>query len=299
MNRKPVLFYSFARSGGTVFSNYMASALQETIFLSEIPEIFESKINTYSILYKNSPHFREYLTIHNLDIMDLKQSSEGLIEVFKGLMDHYQSGLVLRDWTYVSFVSDEVNTVNSLKSSLAYSGAEYSSWSRFALVRNPIDIWLSIGWISLDRFCTIYSRYIEEIERHGVPFYRYEDFVADPDSVLNAILSRCDLLKVKRSSFSCLNKSYSDSVGSCISGDYQLESLSRGYNKKLTVLPRRWLSRRHRESLAKNKLMKDICEVCGYSSDYESVEHETYLCHLNRKLRNKRKIAQKKLGELL
>jgi hypothetical protein len=57
----------------------------------------------------------------------------------------------------------------------------------FAFVRDGIDVWNSKRPMPLKEFYTYYLKYIKEIMRFSAPIFRYEDFCADSDRVMQDI----------------------------------------------------------------------------------------------------------------
>ena len=97
-----------------------------------------------------------------------------------------QQKLIIRDHTHSDFLLTHSATKRNL---LATLQTKYS-FKSIVTLRNPIDSWLAMlpqGWHrqvkTFDRYCDRYLKFLDAYQ--DSPFYLYEDFVRQPDTILS------------------------------------------------------------------------------------------------------------------
>ena len=143
--------------------------------------------------------------------------------------------LVIRDFTQIDFIgTTSISPCYYLRHARLLS--DYFDVIPFALVRHPIDMWLSQrtyfrkqSYAIDDIFLDGYFEYAQQIQPFG--FVRYEDFIEDPEKQMQII---CDKLQIQFDKTFLLNwKSYNkisgdmDHAESRITGINEIASLSR------------------------------------------------------------------------
>lgn len=124
-------------------------------------------------------------------------TTDTVIEMFRQSLEALWAGtrssgqrLVLRDHAHSQFCTEiDASQRPTLRSMV---GGRFPVLS-VVTVRHPVDVYLSMqyhGWLhfsppTLDEFALRYMRFLEAYS--DVPWIRYEDFVADPESVMEEI----------------------------------------------------------------------------------------------------------------
>lgn len=184
--------YSYARSGGTLF-NKCLSSLPNTIVISEIhPD--GGGFGTGGDPYLGTVH-GQASQWYGIDLQ-----TKGYKNQILELLDYCNKNgktLILRDWIYLSF---NVNKIYQNKPSFSFDTYKMFKGevpiTTFALVRNAVDVWISMGRKAVDEFIVPYEMYISQLLDLKIPWYRYEDFVREPANVMHTI---CDQLQINYS----------------------------------------------------------------------------------------------------
>jgi hypothetical protein len=251
------LFIVYARSGGTLLNQCLAS-LPNTIVISEVSQwgggsgsshgktpttVWDQAKEWYNVTL-NSRHF----------ISAILELEEYCIE--NGLH------LIIRDWTYASFTPFRLNNFNpSYTLETMDLLSKETEIQPFCLIRNSIDVWISSGKPDIDQFFTIYEAYVKSVLNKTIPVFKYEDFCANPHSVMKDI---CRLLSVPFDAN--FKKHYKLSKAN---GDTQLGQHSRGIRQQeIKPLKRKWI--RPSEVLAINRSIqqKECNRLMGYEDTY-------------------------------
>jgi len=132
-----------------------------------------------------------------------------------------------------------------------------------ALVRNPIDVWLSMK-NSPKTFHDIHLNYlslfVNDILNRQIPILKYEDLTKSPDSFMDQFYTH---LNVTNYSTVTASKRLSKNV----TGDIQFTDISRNYNKKLIQpIKRRPISAEDRTFLLNKTCASRIMELLGYDN---------------------------------
>jgi hypothetical protein len=99
--------------------------------------------------------------------------------------------LVIRDWTQLDYLGAPFRRETAARSETIAALEDRFTIRAFASVRHPIGQWLSLRRIpgtaelTLETFLAGYRRFAEEAVRTG--FVRYEDFTAEPETILREI----------------------------------------------------------------------------------------------------------------
>jgi hypothetical protein len=172
---------------------------------------------------------------------------------------------VLRDWAYFDFVGIPFINSPSHKLLLAEMLADDFEVVRLALVRHPIDQWLSmiktfpvLESVPVELYLAGYWEYSQQIQSCG--FVRYEDFTGDPVGQMEVICSRFQL-EFDRD-FMARWQEYDK-----ITGDTD-RTISRGAGlNKIVSLPRRPCEDSLLKRFRSNKIYGKALELLGYEDE--------------------------------
>lgn len=187
-------------SGGTVISKCLGS-MENIVLLSEIhPWGCCQGKGYFHPLY-------QYLKWH--DMGELRQKLESgkhqlestefshILNLISTQTSKECKQLLIREWSYIDYFSGGGYPV-PYKSVLQEALSEKFTLSIVATIRHPIDMWLSMvasnfaNNISLEHFLFGYWKFAQYV--NGVGYFKYEDFVENPDFVLQEI---CQKLKTE------------------------------------------------------------------------------------------------------
>ena len=250
---KPIiLMLCYARSGGTLLNRCFSCLPQTTVFSEINPEaICPTKIPT---LIDQSKYW------YNLDIN--KSSFIDEIEQIKKFCDENKNHLIIRDWTFGSFVPLKYNLFKP-SSTLALSNILEKSKiikKEFAFVRNAKDVWLSMYASNKpfhDRKLNYLYKFVNTIKKKNIKIFKYEDFCANPTSEMKNI---CQYLEIP---YSPLFLNYN--LSSKATGDIDSLSPSRGIKiGRIALLPRRDVPKEIIEEIEKNTRANQINEMLDY-----------------------------------
>ncbi|MEQ8403758.1 MAG: sulfotransferase [Oceanicaulis sp.] len=123
-------------------------------------------------------------------------------------------------------------------------------------VRDPTESWQSLGWLkwvdfspaTFDEYCKRYNRFLDDHE--GLPVFRYEDFVAQPETVMRDVCG-------------CLGIPYSDSFTLLISA---VAATGDSGRKGASIAARepKPVPRPLREEMAQSEAYARLCARLGY-----------------------------------
>lgn len=188
--------HHFACTGGTLISRCLA-ATPNTMVLSEI-----DPLSTMARL-DNVP-FAPIDILFNVRNSNLKLDQNAIVEIFLSSVQQLETelrkkhaNLVLREHSHSMFCTD---VEPSSRPSVFEMLQKRFKVIGVVTVRHPLDSFLSLienGWshfspFTLDEYC---RRYLVFLDRFvGLPFFKYETFLADPPRVLRLICDALDLL---------------------------------------------------------------------------------------------------------
>ncbi|MHC4487747.1 MAG: O-linked N-acetylglucosamine transferase family protein [Planctomycetota bacterium] len=183
LEKPPVrIFHNLAQTGGTVVCKCLG-CMNNIVLLSEIHPLGTAYLNP--VIQAHNWHnlltTEETRTLNareNIDFVDII----GLIET---RCTETGRSLVIRDWGHLDFMAVPFLEQPSYRMLLAEVFAPAFDVIQIALVRHPVDQWLSLnklaliqGKLTLEMFLRGYLRFAEHSVRIG--FVRYEDFTAQP-----------------------------------------------------------------------------------------------------------------------
>ena len=176
------IMYCYARSGGTIINRCIGS-LPYTIVMSEVNEIEGAgDVNTALRTIKDQAEgwYR------------IKINSEHFIENIKELhsiANKLNKKLVIRDWSFINFVPKRSNNFSPPnKLSLIKEFKKDKEFRFFAIVRDSIDVWLSLEHSSTlkngDPKLEYLFKFIRELRKNNIKTFKYEDFCSNPDKFM-------------------------------------------------------------------------------------------------------------------
>lgn len=248
------IIINFARSGGTLLNRILATD-QKFIVLSEINSRFKCPT------VPNSPaeQLREWYKVE-IDDGTILEELESCVSIAKSL----KKQLFLRDWSFGSFVPLKYNnmcptqTLNTIDDM-----SQICPINTVALVRNPIDVWLSMKY-SPKTFHDIHleylSTYVKDIIRRQIPIVKYEDMTVSPATFTEQLYQ---ILNIKEytpfHTFVNLSKN--------VTGDIQFVDESREHNKEIIQpLDRRTLSTADIHFLLYKTQICELLELLNYEN---------------------------------
>jgi hypothetical protein len=188
--------------------------------------------------------------------------------------------VLVRDWSFISFVPNLMNSGRPPERLVTWEVLrDRFSIRSIALIRNPIDIWISRGMPDLPLFCAQYRSYVEAVKSAGAQMFRYEAFCAAPTTVLERI---CRHLQVDAAA------NLFGSLGDArqVTGDVVIEGGSRGSHLSgITLLPRKRILCDEIQLLESSQPLRDLCIDLNYVPAYDARPVESYREMLTRRAR--------------
>lgn len=253
IGQKPiVLMMSYARTGGTVLNRCLAS-LPKTMMFSEVSveAICPSSCSTLKEQAKKW---------YGLDLKS-EDFMKNLNELY-AYCNENDLRLIIRDWTFGSFVPSRYNNFKPSKTLATFKAmTEAFPVVPFALVRNAVDIWLSMEASPrtfYDKDLTYLYELSSCLKKNKITTYKYEDFCENPSKTIESI---CKLTGLEYSdSFNNFN-SYKK-----VTGDIDLPEFSRRIeNKNIEPVPRRESFNKYSEIIASETKAREINKIFGYN----------------------------------
>ena len=189
--RSVSIIHNFPRSGGTVFSRCIG-AMQGVVLLSEInPHPGAQRLKGFSII-------TQAVKWHRLAVDKALREDMPFAEKVALILDACEAAgktLVLRDWAHVDYFGPPVTREAALELSLNRALEADFELRCLALVRHPIDNWLSMRklgairklQIDVDEYLRRYRLYVESFR--PAPVCRYERFARRPEQALQRVAS--------------------------------------------------------------------------------------------------------------
>ncbi len=247
-----------ARTGGTVIGKCLAS-MDSIMFFSEIhPQI----INEMSIIEQAYNWFDLLGPVDMKRLFNMKSVgfNDSLDMIFQKCKEQKKS-LVIRDWSHIDFTKTTYKEKPSFKLTTSNYIAQRFPVIRTAIVRHPIDQWLSLRELRIIQLDPIsprsflygYSRFAEYCNQIG--FIRYEDFIKNPNNTLKSLCQRLELVFDP-----CYNYRWYEY--SKITGD--IHGAGRG-GDEIKPLPRRPIKSEQLLAFEKNPDYIYSLELLGYS----------------------------------
>lgn len=166
---------NLARAGGTLVSKCLGS-MENTVLLSEIHPLGTQMFNPLA-------QARDW---HQIDIDAGALPFPEAIRQIEEKCALIGKTLVLRDWAHLDYIGLPFIKNPGYRLQLTDTLAPHFNIIQYALVRHPIDQWISTSrlqimqdQLDIDKFLAGYRRFAEQSAAGG--FMRYEDFTSDPE----------------------------------------------------------------------------------------------------------------------
>lgn len=244
---------SYARSGGTLLNRCLA-ILPNVVMLSEI--------NAEAICPSSCGTIKDQMSKwYNLDL-----KSDGFIENINEIYEYcvtQELSLIIRDWTFGSFVPSRYNSFKPSKSFATLDLIVKKFPVRFfAFVRNPIDVWLSFEASPrtfYDKNLDFFYEFAQNLINRKVKFFKYEDFCLNPVREMKRICAYIDV------DYSDIFLNYMDFKN--VTGDTDSLNCSRGVEQGfIKLLPRRKSFQFFTDEINSKTKANKINELLGYKS---------------------------------
>lgn len=253
MTPKNLIIVGYARSGVTVLNRCLAGD-DRLICLSEI--------NTRVICptQPNKPH-EQVKGWYGLDIKNRSILDE--VGEILNYSNNTGKSIILRDWSFGSFVEFRHNNFKPTGTLSTIDDIIEKFPDKFevvAMVRNPVDIWLSMRYSEktfYDKELKYLLRFVEDILERQIPIIKYEDFCSSPKKILDDIYEIIDI-EAPKEIFLSMN----------VIGDINYPSSSRGATL-YDVMPmaRREISNEDSIFLNEHTYVKKISTLLGYTTE--------------------------------
>lgn len=191
MNKPSIrLFTSLARAGSTLVSRCLGT-MDNIVLLSEIhprgTHIFNplAQAHDWYDLVQPEETRGQHDFIESIQLIEQRCRASG-------------KTLVIRDWAHLDFIGRPFVNNPPYKLLLTEALAPVFDIAQFALVRHPIDQWISTsslkimqGQLDMESFLAGYRRYAEQSIKTG--FMRFEDFVREPVHQMERLCKHLDI----------------------------------------------------------------------------------------------------------
>jgi predicted O-linked N-acetylglucosamine transferase (SPINDLY family) len=182
--QKPVIrvFHNMARSGGTLVCKCIGS-INETVLLSEIHPKGHKHFNPI----QQARQWHDLLHPVDLDLLNRKKNVKfaQAIKLIYSRASEISQKLVIRDWAHLDFIGVPFLEKPEYKMGLLDELRPHFDFKQIALVRHPVDQWLSLSklqvmknHLDIDHYLKGYLEFTKQAAEIG--YIRYEDFTADP-----------------------------------------------------------------------------------------------------------------------
>ncbi|MDQ7787193.1 MAG: hypothetical protein RDU01_06255 [Thermodesulfovibrionales bacterium] len=246
------IFNSLARSGGTLVCKCIG-CMSDVVLLSEIHPLSTQIFNPIAQAHDwyNLIHREDLLGKETIDFVEA-------IQLIERKCNENSKCLVIRDWSHLDFIGIPYLEQPTNRMVLIDELSSAFEFYRIALVRHPIDQWLSthklpgLKEVSLDNFLHGYLQFSRHIQPFG--FVRYEDFTYEPEKEMIKI---CEQLKIDfDKNFTIKWTHYSNITG---------DTSSRGLTQNNIVrLPRQPIERQLLQKFRANNDYHEILYLLGY-----------------------------------
>ncbi|MDQ6973209.1 MAG: sulfotransferase [Mariprofundaceae bacterium] len=252
-----------ARSGSTLMCKCLG-CMQGSALLSEIHPAATRMFNPlnqaqgwFSLLNK-----KDIARLENGQSMDFVEA----IQLIERRCRQKNLNLVIRDWAHLDFTGLPFIETPAMSPALADTLQNHFSLIRIAMVRHPLDQWLSIshlelmqesiksGKLNVQSFMTGYEAFARESAAIG--FIRYEDFTRHPQRNMQTL---CNMLELR------FDPAFLEHWGDyqTITGDVQS---TRGGNE-ITPLQRRSFNTSLMRQFEKEDSYHNSLALLGYSAE--------------------------------
>ncbi len=249
MSIKNLIVVGYARSGLTILNRYLAGD-QRLICLSEVNSRYLC------------PTLPNDLRVQLKEWYDITLDSNNFTGQVSEILENYTNQnrrLVIRDWSFGSFVplrynnlspSNTLNTIDDIKTCS-------NEFEVVCIMRNPLDVWLSMNSSKKtfhDKELKYLLNFTKDVVRRKIKILKYEDFVADPENILDKLYGLIDMKRPENLTLS--NK---------VIGDSNYPESSRGAHLNTAItLPKRPLSKEDHHFLTTQSHINEISNILGY-----------------------------------
>jgi len=252
------ILHNLARSGGTVIGKCLG-CMSEVVLLSEIHQ-------DVMTMYPNDTHpVTQALNWGIITLQDLEGKRLTIIDAVKLIEEKCTSQnkkLVLRDFAYLDFIGMPIVKPPSFRLMLAEILSYEFEVIQFAIVRHPVDQWLSMInstpvflKVSLDVYLKGYLEFGKQIQSCG--FIRYEDFAKEPEKQMEYL---CDKLRLRFDrTFVARWASYNK-----ITGDLDCKKSRAASLQRIAQLPRRPMEEELKKHFRNNSNSREAIELLDY-----------------------------------
>lgn len=253
MKHKNLVIVGYARSGVTVLNRCLAGD-NRLICLSEI------NTRVMCPTQPNKPHEQ----VKDWYGLNIKVGS--ILDEIDEILNHSSNKgrpIVLRDWSFGSFVkfrhnnfepTGTLNTIDDIKNRFP------DQFEIVAIVRNPIDIWLSMRYSEktfYDKELKYLLSFVEDTLERQIPIIKYEDLCSSPKKILDDIYK---IIGIETPEEILLSRN--------VIGDINYPLSSRGAALgSIFSLPRREISDEDSIFLNEHTCAKKISNLLGYTTE--------------------------------
>ena len=196
-SQKPVIrvFHNMARSGGTLVCRCIG-CMNNTMLLSEI----HPKGHQYFNPIKQACQWYNLLHPVDVDLLNRKKNIRfaQAIKMLYARSSEIGQNLVIRDWAHLDFVAVPFLQKPDYKMGLLNELKPHFDFKQIALVRHPVDQWLSLrklavmkDHLDIDHYLKGYLEFARQAAEIG--YIRYEDFTADPHWQMKIVCEKLQL----------------------------------------------------------------------------------------------------------
>ncbi|MDJ0903087.1 MAG: hypothetical protein QNJ55_30245 [Xenococcus sp. MO_188.B8] len=238
-------------TGGTLISKCLA-AMPNVIMLSEINPLTLGKIrfNPLDPLQQFQAQYKL------LSRAELKKAYLARLEIIVEKCIELDKTLIIRDHSHSDFLGKDVRNLNAL---LEFTSTKYKV-KPLVTLRNPVDTYLSMkekGWGRVENFNSYCERFLMFTEKYSsYPYFLYEDFVINPDSVLEEICGYYDII---------FDSNYKN-----IFDDFQLTGDSGRTSKVISPRTHREYNQEFQQEVLKSEAFKKISKLFGYNFEIDT-----------------------------
>jgi hypothetical protein len=189
------LIHTLGGCGGTLLSRCVG-VLPRVALLSEVNPAAVKLFPKFDPLYQDAKWLHlltpdELERFSRVDLRDI-ESFRALIQVFYDRALSCGRHLVIRDYNYIDFIGVPFRIDPPRRLSLYAALPRAIPTASVALIRHPVDQWLSLhkhrllgSGASPADFCDAYAIFLRKLG--AMPVFKYEEFVANPEEQLRAI----------------------------------------------------------------------------------------------------------------
>jgi hypothetical protein len=252
------MLHNLARSGGTVIGKCLG-CMPEVFLLSEIHQ-------DVMTMYPNDTHpITQALNWGLITLQELEGKRLTIIDAVQLIEEKctsHNKKLVIRDFAYLDFIGMPIVKPPSFKLMLAEILSHNFEVIQFAIVRHPVDQWLSMInstpiflKVSLDVYLRGYLEFGKQIQSFG--FIRYEDFVKEPEKQMQHL---CYKLRLRFDrTFVARWSSYNK-----ITGDLDHKKSRAAGSQSIAQLPRRPMDEELKKQFRNNSHYREAIKLLGY-----------------------------------